>query len=500
MKKQLLGLCALLCTSLNMQALELPEIIGSNMMLQQNTQARLWGWAKAGSAVVVTPSWDNSPHIVKADRKTGRWEAKVNTPKASYQDYTISITGDGETRTLENVLVGEVWFCSGQSNMEMPLRGFWNCPVEGAQEAVATSGKYRQAIRVVTVPKVAADEPQERVAGKWQECIPQNAGEFSALGFFFARSLTELLDVPVGIINCSWGGSTVEGWLPREILETYPDGIVPFNDGDWMRKMVMHNGMLAPLAGYTVKGFLWNQGESNIGRHEMYLDRFPTLVNFWRKLWGDDTLPVYTVELPPYWYDDVEGTNGPDFRVVQHQIAHTLPHSGCVCTTDLCYPHETRQIHGTKKLEIGRRMAYLAAARDYGQYWIHAEAPEFDHARIVEANRNDAQVIAGSAVATNANAQGKVVQLYFSNAVDGFDQLSDIQGFEAAGADGAWHKAIVWAESAWGDPNYQGCILKLVCPEVPDVKSIRYNYHNFTTTSLHNMWGLPVVPFVANIK
>ena len=498
MKNRLLGLCALM-GCLNAQALELPEIIGSDMMLQQQSLAQLWGWAQKGSEVEVITSWDGKSYRAHADSKGGRWELQVTTPEASYETHRLTIKGDGQTLTLENILVGEVWFCSGQSNMEMPLRGFWNCPVEGALDAVALSGRYRRSIRVATIPKVAADEPQERVAGRWQECMPQNAGEFSALGYYFARTLTDLLDVPVGIINCSWGGSTVEGWLPREVLETYPDGIVPFNDGDWMRKMVMYNGMLHPLAGYTVKGFLWNQGESNIGRHAMYAERFADMTNHWRQLWHNENLPIYTVELPPYWYDDVEGQNGPDFRAVQHEIAHTLPHSGCVCTTDLCYPYEAKQIHGTKKLEIGQRMAYMAAARDYGMYWIHAEAPELEHAIVADANPHDAQIIAGSAVASNLNERGKVVKLYFSNATDGFDRLSGIEGFEAEGADGQWHNATVWAESDWGNPDYQGCILKLVCPEAGEIKGIRYNYHNFTTTALHNMWGMPVVPFMTKL-
>ena len=498
--KKLLSLILVALSCVMARALELPDIIGHDMVLQQQSEVKLWGWAKKGAKVEVITSWDHQKYTAKADKKSGRWEMKVKTPEASYELHTVTIT-EGKTQVvLGSVLVGEVWFCSGQSNMEMPLRGFWNCPVEGAQEAIATCGKYRHAIRMATVPKVAADEPQTRVGGKWQQCKPEVAGEFSALGFFFARTLNQLLDVPVGIINCSWGGSTVEGWLPREILKTYPDGLVPFNEGDWMRKMVMHNGMLAPLAGYTVKGFLWNQGESNIGRHGMYAERFGDLVNYWRKLWGNQELPVYSVELPPYWYDDVEGSNGPDFRVIQHEIAHTLPHTGCVCTTDLCYPYEARQIHGTKKLEIGQRMAYMAAARDYGLSWIHAEAPELERVKVTEANPMDLSVIAGSRVAADANEQGKVVELYFSNSVDGFDRLSDIEGFEAADAEGQWYKATVWATSSWSDPDYQGCYLKLACPEAKEVKAVRYNYHNFTTTSLHNMWGLPVVPFITKIE
>ena len=500
MRHTLLTLGTLLFGCLSASALELPEIIGSNMMLQQQTQARLWGWAKGGSSVTVTTSWDNQTYSAKADRQSGRWELQVPTPAASYDAQQLTIQGDGQTINVDNILIGEVWFCSGQSNMEMPLRGFWNCPVEGATEAIATSAQYKKSVRMATIPKIAADTPQDRVPGKWQTCEPQNAREFSAVGYFFARTLTDMLDVPVGIINCSWGGSTVEGWLPREILETYPDGIVPFNDGDWMRKMVMHNGMLAPLAGYTVKGFLWNQGESNIGREEMYQERFTAMVNLWRQLWQDDSLPIYTVELPGYWYDDAQDEKCARFRDVQHKIAHELQNSGCVCTTDLILPYEAKQIHGTKKLEIGQRLAYMAATRDYGVKGIEAEAPEFWRAKVVDAQPGELAVVAGSKVAENPNEKGKIVQLYFHNGADGFDRLEDIEGFEAAGADGLWHPAIVWAATDYSDPNYTGCMLRLICPEAGEVKAVRYNYHNFISThSLHNCWGLPLVPFTTTL-
>ena len=505
------------------QALELPEIFSSNMVLQQQTQARVWGWAKKGAIIEVSASWDDKQKTIvedaqnntitlgsktyttTADKKTGRWELQIPTPKASYNTYTMHfIEKDAKGKptdemiTLSNILIGEVWFCSGQSNMEMPMRGFWNCPVEGANQAIMQSGRYKKSVRVATIPKTPAQEPQDRVPGKWKECDPTTAAEFSALGYYFATSLTDLLDVPVGIINCSWGGSCVEGWLPKDTLMTYPDGIVPFNDTDYMQKMVMYNGMLHPLAGYTIKGFLWNQGESNINRAEEYIPRFISMTNLWRKLWRqpDDKLPMYTVELPPYWYDNNEGTNGAEIRESQHIIAHQLENSGCVCTNDLVYPWESKQIHGTKKLEIGQRLAWMAAARDYNMPGIAAEAPEFERMVKVEADPNQISVIAGTPVAQNKNAKGQIVKLYFSNARDGFSRLSDIEGFEAAGADGQWHKAIVWADSDWQGPAEEnGCHLKLVCPEVADVKNVRYNFHNWAPGSLYNYMGLPIVPF-----
>lgn len=496
--RKIVLLFALILGTISAWSLNIPEIFSDNMVLQQNTNVKIWGWAKPGSVVELNTSWSKLTQYFTAD-KDGKWIFEVKTPAASYETRKIWIKGDNDFKIIDNVLIGEVWFCSGQSNMEMPLGGFWNCPVEGANETIAQSGKYRKSIRVATVPKVRADEPQQTVAGKWQVCEPRNASGFSACGYYFAQTLTELLDVPVGIIVCAWGGSCVEGWLPREILETYPDGLVPFNNNDYMEKMVMYNGMLHPLAGYTVKGFLWNQGESNIGREGEYADRFKTMVNLWRKMWNqpDDKLPIYTVELPPYWYDDIDGENGPKFRDVQHQIAHELENCGCVCTSDLIYEYEPMQIHGTKKREIGQRLAYMAATRDYGMEGLMAEAPEFEYMTECKASNDDNTVIAGSKVKSPEmkGKTDKVYQLYFTNSSDGFDRMSNIEGFEALGEDGNWYEAVVWSASEWQNVERQGCFLKLACPQVKEVKGIRYCYKNFVIGTLHNMRGLPVVPF-----
>lgn len=507
MKKTLITI-ALAVTAMVAKAVELPEIFSDNMMLQQQTEAKIWGWAKPGNDVSVTPSWDNKRFVVTAG-KDGRWELTLQTPAASYTQYSIllmelepkkgSKNADEkliiDTKNITGVLVGEVWFCSGQSNMEMPLRGFWNCPVEGANEAILSSGQYRHAIRVATVTKADPLTPADRVGGTWAVCEPQNAPEFSAVGYFFARTLNSILNVPVGIINCSWGGSCVEGWMPKEILETYPDGLVPMDDTSYHRKMVMYNGMLYPLAGYTVKGFLWNQGESNVGKEQEYIDRFSTMTRHWRKLWGNDNLPMYAVEMPPYNYGDAAGDWGAKFRQAQHKIADVLDNYGCVATGDLIYDYEGEQVHGTKKQQIGQRLACMAATRDYGVKGIGAEAPQFEYMEAHEASQADIQVVAGTAVAKNANERGTVYHLYFTNSDDGFDRLSNIEGFEAKGTDGKWYPAIVWADSAWQNVKRQGCFLKLVCPDVDKVTAIRYCFRNFDHVTLHNLRGLPLVPF-----
>lgn len=499
MKRNLLLLTLFLFT-FAAKAIDIPEIFSDHMMLQQNTNARLWGWVKKGTEVKVTTSWNGAVYTVKGDKQTGRWDVKVATPKASYDTYTITVECDGEKVVINDVLIGEVWFCSGQSNMEMPLQGFWNCPVEGANETIAQSGRYKKSIRCATIAKEGVKEPKDKVAGKWAVCEPKNAPLFSACGYYFAQTLTDLLDVPVGIINCSWGGSCVEGWLPKEILLTYPDGLTPMDNEDYHEKMKMYNGMLYPLAGYTIKGFLWNQGESNVGREKEYIDRFATMTKLWRKMWDQpgDNLPIYAVELPPYRYGDgLEGIGGAKFRAAQHEIAKVLDHYGCVCTSDLIYDYEPDQIHGCKKQEIGQRLAYMAATRDYGIEGIGAEAPEFEYFVEMNAQDGDNAVIAGSKVsapATKVQVE-KVYQLYFTNSFDGFDRMMDIADFEAQDADGNWHPAVVWASSAWQNVERQGCFLKLACPEAKEVKAIRYCYKNFVKGKLHNMRGLPVVPF-----
>ena len=508
-------------------AIELPDIIGDNMMLQQQTQARLWGWAAAGNTIEVRTSWNNKTYNTRV-AADGRWDITVATPKASYEQYAITFVEKKgqkqvDSQTAQNVLIGEVWFCSGQSNMEMPLGGFWNCPVEGANEAIALSAKYKKAIRVATIDRDGKDEPQKKVAGKWDTCEPKNAGKFSACGYFFAQTLTDMLDIPVGIINCSWGGSCVEGWMPKEILLTYPDGLTPMDDTSYHKKMVMFNGMLAPLAGYSVKGFLWNQGESNCGNGEEYCKRFSVMTRLWRKMWAEGgayhalttndinalssdktatgaQLPIYAVELPGYRYGTDESDMCANFRVWQHKIKESLANYDCVTTTDLMYDYEPLQIHGCRKQPIGQRLAYLALANDYGMEGIGAKAPEFEYAEAHEASDADVQVIAGTAVEKNANEKGTVYHLYFTNSTDGFDRLSGIEGFEALGSDGQWHKATVWSDSAWQNVKRQGCFLKLVCPEAGTIKAIRYRFHNFNYGhALHNLRGLPVVPFNQNI-
>lgn len=471
MKKHIIAAAALTLASLSSQAVELPDIISDNAVLQQNTQALLWGWAKPGHMVSVTTSWDGKTYFTKADTKSGRWEAKVDTPEASFTPWTIKFDDGKAPVTISNVLIGEVWFCSGQSNMEMPLRGFGIQPIEGAAEAITYSGKYPY-IRMANVPKRQEYEVQERAEGKWNVSSPANAAEFSALAYFFARSLSDIINTPVGIINCAYGGSKLESWLPKEKLDTYPGYDMEAERtgaktvDPWHKIGVLYNGMLHPLIGYTVKGFLWNQGESNVGLHNEYPSHQKDLVELWRNEWGNPDLPFYFVEMPPWSYGNPDGDHAARFRECQHYAATIIPNSGIVCTTDLVYPHELEDVHASQKKPIGERLAFLAAAKTYGVEGIHTQYPTF---KAVE-------------------YQGDKAVLTFNNTYGGLNPNRDIEGFEVAGEDRVFHPAK--AVEDWDKFT-----ITVSSPEVNDIKAVRYCFKNFAGGKLKDMLGLPLVPF-----
>ena len=445
----------------------LPDIISDNMVLQQQTEAKLWGWAQANTKITITSSWSDESISVRSD-KQGYWMTTISTPKAGYEKQWINIS-DGEDLRLNNILIGEVWFCSGQSNMEMPLGGFRNCPVEKGNELIATSGEHPY-IRVATIPRIGSTTPQEKVTGPWEESNSSNARQFSAVGYTFAVMLNRVLQVPVGLIVCAWGGSRVEGWLPREIVQTYPDIDLEHElahpDGNgwgYLTPVVMYNGMLKPLQNYTIKGFLWYQGESNVTSYATYAARLQTMVQLWRKEWGLGELPFYTVEVAPYDYGR-DGIIGARIREAQHQAVTLIPNSGIVSTNDLVYPYEPQQRHPRQKQEVGNRLAYMALNRTYQLKGIGCDYPTYQSMEI----------------------KGNQVELSFNHAEEGFSPWKDITGFEVAGADQVFHPAK--------------CVLKGVrlvveSEQVKQPVAVRYCFRNFQMGNIHNIDLLPLVPF-----
>lgn len=450
--------------------LRLPHIIGDNAVIQQNSDAAFWGWAAPGARVTAAPSWSDRTVSAVAGND-GRWQLAIPTPPASMTPLSITFSdSDGGSRTVSNLLSGEVWLASGQSNMEMPLRGYWTQPIEGAAQAIAYSGKY-PGIRMALIPKCGAYTPQDDVRTEWKVSCPQNAHDFSALAYFFATSLTDMMNVPVGIINCAYGGSKVEGWEPADIIATYPEWNIEKEKNDkslneWERVNVMYNAMLNPVIPYTLKGFLWNQGESNVGMHDTYPRHQADMVAHWRQRWGNQNLPFYFVEMPAWNYDDPQATHAALFREAQNRGVGLIPGSDIVCTSDLIYPRELEDIHASRKKEIGERLAFKAAALTYGIPGIPHEFPKF----------KDAEISGNRAV------------LNFTGADGGFTPNDVLEGFEVAGDDKVFYPA-----DATEDWNTRQIIVN--SDKVMDIKSVRYCFRNFAIGKVKNMYGMPLVPF-----
>lgn len=463
MKKILLLLAGLMAAWSLAAKVSLPDVIGNNMVLQQNAQVRLWGWADPDAAVKVSASW-GAKAAARSD-EGGRWEVLLKTPAGSYDPQRITITS-GERVTLDNVLIGEVWFCSGQSNMDMPLGGYWNALIEDANEIIACADRQRGRIRFLKVAYSQAYTPQERVGGAWNEFTPATAARCSATTYFYAEMLSRALDVPVGVIDSSWGGSRIECWTSRAKLETYPDIDLSeraiADQPDYMRPMAMYNAMVCPLSPYTVRGFVWYQGESNIGRHAEYAGRLADMAAEWRARWGLGELPFYFVEIAPFGYG-----NGlaPYLREAQNRAQELIPNSGMVSTNDLVLPCEAGNIHPRNKRDVGRRLAFWALNRTYGLKDVACENMRFRAMEIKE---------------------GKA-WLSFDNTFGGFGRAFDIQGFEICGPDRVFRPAQV---------HFEGNTRLIVfLPDIPDPVAVRYCFRDFQIGNVVNTRGLPLVPF-----
>ena len=221
--KRIITLVALTCICVFAQAkVTLSSICSDGMVLQQKTEAAVWGFATPGSQITVTPSWDGKIYRGKTDSE-GKWVVKVATPAASYKAYSLTVKGDGSSLKINDVLVGEVWLASGQSNMEMPMRGYFNCPVENAQAYICAPAA-KEKIRMFKIHQNQTYEPLKDLENsKWEGAEPSTVQWMSATAYFFAHQLNRMLDVPVGIVSCAYGGARIESWTPKEILETYPD-------------------------------------------------------------------------------------------------------------------------------------------------------------------------------------------------------------------------------------------------------------------------------------
>ena len=472
MKKLTFVLAALVCAATLQAKITLPPQMADNMVLQQNTKANLWGWANPGETVTVSTSWDDEKYTAKADAD-GAWKIAVYTPEGSYEEHIVVIAAGKEKVELKHVLIGEVWLASGQSNMEMPLRGFDGCPVEGALQEIATSGRYKGRIRFVMLPRTEAYEPVTIVNATWKESCADNAPDFSAAAWFFAKNLNEVLDVPVGIICNAWGGSGLEGWIPREIVKNYSDVVSEPEDvkkvrNQMARPTIMYYGQWCPVRNYTYKGAIWYQGESNIG-HPDYALRMGDMINAWRKDTGNPELPVYQVEIAPYISGGgVDGLESALLREQQRIAARDVENCYCVSTVDLMYPYEGSQIHPAKKKEVGERLSYMALHHTYGKHQFPGIAPTYE--------------------SYDVDGDNIVISFEHVREAGGFNRNSGLEGFEICGPDLVWYPA---------EARIQPFVNRLILHNdaVKEPVAARYCFKNWQLGNLAGANGMAVEPF-----
>ena len=479
MKKSILLTTVVAALAMGAQAkVRLPHIISDNMVIQQQTEVRLWGWAQPGKTVKVTASWNSEAATAKAG-KDGRWLVKVKTPKAGYEPLSITFD-DGEPLTIGNVVAGEVWVCAGQSNMEMPVKGFGQCPVKDYNYHVLDAA-LSKGVRSVKIPSVMSSRPQDDAQCEWRQCSPKTVGEFSATGYFFARLLSRTLDIPVGIIEANKGGSRVESWLTKENLEKYTDDPTDsveisrkWAQYDYLRSLLWGNGTFNPILNYTVKGILYYQGCSNVGDPgDQYSQRLKLLVEQWRSQFALGEIPFYFVQIAPFQYGDgLDGTSGALLREQQWKAAQIIPNSSLVCINDLVYPYEYSQIHPAQKQPVGERLAFTALNRDYGYETVNYKSSSYKDMTI----KNDTVFI---------HTQNN----YWCEA-----PFEGIQGFEVAGADKVFHPAE--AHHFWRPGGgYWDEALIVVSPKVKQPVAVRYCFRNFQLGNVKNGAGLPLFPF-----
>ncbi|MGF6849768.1 sialate O-acetylesterase [Chitinophaga sp. W3I9] len=455
MKIPLLLWCLAGCALSSRANIRLPEVLSSNMVLQQQSQVKLWGWADPGEHISITTSWDQQVYPVTTAGDAA-WVATITTPAAG-GPFTITLKGNN-TITLQNILLGEVWVCSGQSNMEMC--GNWGLKdIKAIQPAAGNNN-----IRFFKITKATAAHPQDRLTAQWVACDSTALNTFSAVGYFFGRKLNEQLKVPIGLIDASWGGTAAEVWTPDSIVKNnpvlkeaathiLPNGMCPHLPG------VAWNAMLAPVTRYAIAGVIWYQGENNTGTAATYRLLFTSMIDAWRRAW-QQLLPFYFVQIAPFNYR--EKNTGALLREAQQQSMQH-PNTGMVVTTDIT--GNVYDVHPANKHDVGYRLADWALGETYHRQGFSYKNPLFKEMMI----KKDKVIIS------------------FENAQQGLSVRGDsLTELFIAGNDRQFYPARATVKKntlmVWNN-------------KVKQPVAVRYAFSNTAIGNLFSKNGLPVVPF-----
>ena len=452
--------------------LVLSHIFSDHAVLQQQTQAPVWGWGDPGKKVEVI--WDGQTYktTVKAD---GSWRVNIVTGKADGATYTLTVKSGKESVTVNDIVLGEVWLCSGQSNMEMPISGFGFQEVEGATEAIMAAPETASQVRVFDIKTGKCTEPQADVDAVWAYTDGAVTAKTSAVAYFFGKRLSKSLGVPVGIIVNAWGGSRIEPWLTRtaidgaglteqELRDLYA---VEEQPDRWPETPeLIWNGRVKPIVGYAAKGILWYQGCSNMGQPHCYDKLQKAMVEMWRKEWGRDLPFIFTL-LAPHEHSDSNGRWRPFFVENQLHTEEILSGSWAISTETL---GNEVTVHPSQKKEVGDMMVQRALQNVYGIYsGISIELPRLKEVTFGED---------GTAKVTLTEVWSNLMSI----------SARDIVGFELAGEDRQFH--LAQAQVDW-----DGGTILVSCPEVPKPIAVRYGWRNFMNANLQKSNGIPVPPF-----
>ena len=445
---------------INLQAkVELPSFISSGMVLQQKSTVSIWGKSAKAKAITLHTSWNRKIYAVKSN-EAGEWNINIQTPKSG-GPYQILIN-DGEETVLDDVLIGEVWIASGQSNMEMPLRGFSNQKIQGGEELINSAANKK--IRLFKGNTTSKGFPQKDITGKWQQASPESVTNFSAVAYYFANQLEKELKVPIGIIQVAWGGTAIQGWMSRESLQPFSTVNLPAEeDKTFSNKNTpvgLFNAMINPIIPYKAKGFIWYQGEHNVKEPSLYAKLFPAMVKDWRHRWQNENMTFLYAQIAPWDYKSANW-KAPYLREAQLHALKEIPNSGMAVLLDI---GEEKDIHPAAKKPVAERFFKLAMAKTYGKK-IPNSGPIYKRMEI----------------------QAGKIKLHFDYAEGLYFKDGISENFEIAGADKIFYPAKARIE--------KGNILTVYSEQVKEPVSVRYAFKGWVVGDLFNKYNLPASSF-----
>jgi len=433
----------------------LPSVFADNMVLQQNSEVAIWGWSNPGETVKIVTGWDNNDTIKVKANNYSFWKTTIKTIAAG-GPYSIEILGSSSVK-LNNVMLGEVWICSGQSNME------WSANSGITNKEEVNKADYPD-IRIFHIQKRGADCPQQDCNAEWTVCSPETMRATSAIGYFFGRELHEKLNVPIGLIVSAWGGTPVEVWIEKDRVENNPefDNYKYAENYDWWPSTpgAAYNAMIAPVAPYGIAGAIWYQGESNCKTYQVYSSLKKIMIENWRSDFKKD-FPFYFVQIAPFDYG--EKVSSEYLREQQEIVTKIVPNTGMVVISDLV--DDIKDIHPKNKLDVGKRLGLYALAETYKQDVGAYKSPMY---KSMEVEKNK-------------------IQLSFSNIPDGLKCSDKKPGkFLIAGADKNFVEAIA---------KIKGNEIVVYSKLVKTPVAVRYCFDNTSIPDIFSKEGLPLAPF-----